>query len=47
MAEIYKIVPELLRRFEIAMPEDRRWTAHNASFTLTSGVVCDIKRRAV
>lgn len=45
MAEIYKIVPELLSRFEISMPEERSWTAHNASFNLTSGVICEIKRR--
>jgi hypothetical protein len=39
MAEIYKIVPEIIHRFEISMPVERTWTAHNASFNLTSGVV--------
>ncbi|KAF3035372.1 hypothetical protein E8E11_000469 [Didymella keratinophila] len=47
MAEIYKIVPEILSRFEISMPKAREWTVHNASFNLTSGVVCAIKRRDV
>lgn len=45
MAEIYKVVPEILRCFEISMPQEREWKTHNASFNLTSGVVCDIKRR--
>ncbi|KAF2622216.1 cytochrome P450 [Macroventuria anomochaeta] len=45
MAEIYKIVPEILRRFTISMPPEKEWTAFNASFNLTSGVVCKIERR--
>jgi hypothetical protein len=45
MAEIYKIVPEILRRFTVSMPEEREWTTFNASFNLTSGVVCKIGRR--
>lgn len=45
MAEIYKIVPEVLRRFTISMPEGMEWKTFNASFNLTSGVVCDIERR--
>ncbi|KAF3036927.1 hypothetical protein E8E12_005397 [Didymella heteroderae] len=47
MAEIYKIVPEMVRRFEISLPDERKWTAHNASFNLASGIVCDIRRRVM
>ncbi|KAJ8116824.1 hypothetical protein OPT61_g1815 [Boeremia exigua] len=45
MAEIYKIVPEMLHRFAISMPADKQWTTFNASFNLTGGVVCSIERR--
>lgn len=45
MAEIYKLVPELLRRFELSMPPEKQWVAFNASFNLTSGIVCGIRRR--
>ncbi|KAF3007704.1 hypothetical protein E8E13_009541 [Curvularia kusanoi] len=45
MAEIYKIMPELLHRFKITMPQDREWSTFNASFNLTSGIVCKIERR--
>ncbi|KAJ4354716.1 hypothetical protein N0V95_003556 [Ascochyta clinopodiicola] len=37
MAEIYKIVPEILRRFTISMPQEREWKIFNATFNLTSG----------
>ncbi|KZM20678.1 uncharacterized protein EKO05_0007187 [Ascochyta rabiei] len=47
MAEIYKIVPEVLRRFTISMPQERVWRTFNASFNLTSGVVCEIERRDI
>ena len=47
MAEIYKIIPELLHRFKINMPQEREWSAFNASFSLTNGVVCDLERRDV
>ncbi|KAF1358688.1 cytochrome P450 [Lizonia empirigonia] len=46
-AEIYKIVPELLRRFTINMPPEREWKTFNASFNLTSGVICEIKQREI
>jgi hypothetical protein len=47
MAEIYKIVPELLHRFKIDMPQEREWSAFNASFSLTTGLVCELERREV
>ncbi|OSS43452.1 hypothetical protein B5807_11814 [Epicoccum nigrum] len=47
MAEIYKIVPELLHRFKIDMPQEREWSAFNASFSLTTGLVCELERRGV
>lgn len=45
MAEIYKIIPELLHRFRINMPQEKEWSAFNASFSLTNGVVCELERR--
>lgn len=47
MTEIYKIIREIVRRYEVSMPVEREWRAHNASFNLTSGIVCAIRRRDV
>jgi hypothetical protein len=46
-AEMYKLVPEILRRFTVEMAHDEPWKTHNATFVLQSNVICKIKRRSL
>ena len=45
MAEIHKIVPEILHRFDFKMAHDRPWKTHNATFNMQSDVICRFTRR--
>ncbi|KAF2710606.1 cytochrome P450 [Pleomassaria siparia CBS 279.74] len=45
MAEIHKIVPEILHHFTPRMAHDRPWKTHNATFVLQSDVICRFTRR--
>jgi len=42
---MYKLVPEILRRFTVEMAHDGPWKTHNATFVLQSDVICRIRRR--
>lgn len=44
-AEMYKVVPEILRRFELRMSHDKPWKVYNATFILQEGVTVNAKRR--
>ncbi|KAJ8107714.1 hypothetical protein OPT61_g8679 [Boeremia exigua] len=37
--EMYKAVPEILRRFTVKMAHDRPWKTHNATFIMQSDVI--------
>jgi cytochrome P450 len=41
----YKLLPEILRRFEFEMAHDRPWRLQNAAFCVQHDVVCKFKRR--
>ncbi|KAF2635347.1 cytochrome P450 [Massarina eburnea CBS 473.64] len=45
MAEIFKVVPELLRRFDYEMIHDGPWKTQNAAFVMQTGMDCKFKRR--
>lgn len=47
MAEIYKVVPEILRRFEFEMVHGGEWKTFNAAFNMQIGLDCTFKRREV
>ncbi|RYO34967.1 hypothetical protein AA0111_g3638 [Alternaria arborescens] len=46
-AEMYKLVPHILRHFTVEMAHDGPWKTHNATFLLQSNVICKVKRRSV
>ncbi|KAH7389610.1 pisatin demethylase [Phaeosphaeria sp. MPI-PUGE-AT-0046c] len=45
LAEMHKLVPELLRRFDIEMAHGREWKTWNAGFIKQSDVVVNLKVR--
>lgn len=45
MMEIYKVVPEILRRFEFELSHNGEWKTFNAAFNMQKGVTCNFKRR--
>jgi cytochrome P450 len=45
MMEIYKVVPEILRRFEFDLAHSGEWKTFNATFNMQKGVICKFKRR--
>jgi hypothetical protein len=45
MAEIQKIVPEILRRFDFEMTHAGEWKTHNAAFNFQKGITCKFRRR--
>jgi cytochrome P450 len=44
-AEMYKVVPEILRRFTVRMAHDQPWKTRNATFIMQSNVICRLERR--
>ncbi|KAJ4330396.1 Cytochrome P450 monooxygenase acrts1 [Didymella glomerata] len=44
-AEMYKVVPEIARRFVVKMAHDQPWTTRNATFIMQSNVICKLERR--
>ncbi|OAG25518.1 cytochrome P450 [Alternaria alternata] len=46
-AEMYKLIPHILRHFTVEMAHDGPWKTHNATFLLQSNVICKVKRRSV
>jgi len=44
-AEMYKVVPEILRRFTVTMAHDQPWKTRNATFIMQSNVICKLERR--
>jgi hypothetical protein len=47
LSEINKIVPEVLRRYDIEMAHDQPWSTFVALFVTQWNVVCNIKRRNI
>ncbi|KAF2852622.1 cytochrome P450 [Plenodomus tracheiphilus IPT5] len=47
MAEILKIVPEVLHRFDFEMTHNREWKTQNAGFNMQTGMTCRFVRRQV
>ncbi|CAI6339321.1 unnamed protein product [Periconia digitata] len=45
LAEIHKLVPCMLRNFNVKMAHDRPWKTHNASFIVQTDVICNIERK--
>jgi hypothetical protein len=45
LSEINKIVPEVLRRYNIEMAHDQPWNTFVALFVTQWNVVCNIKKR--
>jgi hypothetical protein len=45
LAEIHKVVPEILRRFDIQMAHGREWKTWNAGFIKQSDVVVSLRAR--
>ncbi|KAF3001857.1 Cytochrome P450 monooxygenase acrts1 [Curvularia kusanoi] len=46
-AEMYKVVPEILRHFTVRMAHDQPWKTRNATFIMQSNVICKLERRDV
>jgi hypothetical protein len=46
LAELYKLVPEVLRHFDLEMAHDRPWTTKNRWFNKQTNVFVNVKRRA-
>ena len=44
-AEMYKVVPEILRLYTVEMAHDKPWKTYNATFVLQSNVICNVTRR--
>ena len=42
---MYKVVPEILRRYRVEMAHDQPWTTRNATFIMQSNVLCKLERR--
>jgi hypothetical protein len=42
---MYKVVPEIARRFVVKMAHDQPWTTRNATFIMQSNVICKLERR--
>ncbi|KAL6705122.1 hypothetical protein ACN47E_007227 [Coniothyrium glycines] len=45
MAETYKVVPEIIRRFDFKLTHDGEWKTQNAGFNVQSGVTCYSEKR--
>jgi hypothetical protein len=45
MVEVHKVVPEILRQFELSMAHGREWRTWNAGFIRQSDVVVNLKVR--
>jgi hypothetical protein len=45
LAEVHKVVPEILRRFHLEMAHGREWKTWNAGFIKQSDVLVNLKAR--
>jgi hypothetical protein len=45
MAEIQKITPEIIRRYNFQLTHSGEWKLHNAAFNFQTGVTCRFQRR--
>lgn len=45
LAEIHKLLPELLRQFDMRMAHDEPWKTRNAGFIKQSNVIVKLKER--
>ena len=43
---MYKVVPEIVRRFTVKMTHEEPWTTRNATFIMQSNVICNLERRS-
>jgi hypothetical protein len=43
---VYKLIPEILRKFEMRLASDRPWKTRNVGFVHQTGVIVRLRARA-